>query len=307
MRDNRLARPKRKMDTMPQAQEHLLAAALSSVANAIFITDADGHILWNNQAFSSLTGYAPEELAGRSPNFLNSGKNDDACYASLWRTVLSGEVWRGELVDRRKDGSLYVVDEVITPLLDKTGKVTHFVAVQHELGPRDEQRLQDHYLAYHDELTGLGNRLYFLSALHAEIEQAVPLKHSFATLFIDLDGFKPVNDRFGHHIGDALLVAVGERLRAAVRKGDTVARHGGDEFAILLRGELDHKAAAALAAKLATAIAQPYLIEGRKIAITGSIGVAIFPGDGVDPDILLRNADRAMYEAKQRGGGFQFS
>lgn len=285
----------------------LLAHALTATATAIFITDQHGTVIWVNDAFSLLCGYAREEVIGAMPSILRSGRQSDTFYAHLWQTLNSGDVWQGEIVDRRRDGSLYIVDEIITPLFDQDGAVTHFIAIQHDVTRRKEEGEHDHQLAYQDFLTGLPNRASFFSFHQRAVEQAAGSRQVLATLFLDLDNFKPVNDMLGHSAGDELLVAVAERLRRAVRQADLVSRVGGDEFAIVLVDLPGLDVARQLAQKLVDAIAQPFVVQGRKINIGVSIGVAAFPQDGQEPEALLTRADKAMYRAKCLGGSnFQF-
>lgn len=279
----------------------LLAHALESVANAIFITDEEGHIVWLNQAFSRLCGYSPDELLGNTPSMLSSGMQSKSFYADLWQTILSGNAWRGIMIDRRKDGSLYRVDETITPLLNEQGLITHFIAIQQDMALRSHEQEKNHYLAYHDALTGLPNRAQFYELLKHVMHHAEHTKDMVALMYLDLDKFKPVNDTFGHDTGDQLLQAVGERLQAAVRKTDTVARLGGDEFAILLQGLLSKELAITLASKLVDSIAQPFVIADHKLHIGVSIGISMYPVDG-DQEELIKKADQAMYAAKQTGG-----
>ncbi len=280
----------------------LLAQAMAAIANAIFITDSDGKIVWVNDAFCRLSGYTAQEALGRTPALLQSGRHNRAFYAQLWRTIRAGQVWQGEIDDVRKDGSGYTVDEVITPLHDAQGTITHFVAIQHDITQRKAQIEREHQLAYHDALTGLPNRAALREAQQRAISQARRKQHMLATLFIDLDGFKPVNDSLGHHIGDQLLAAVAERLRGAVRQVDTIARFGGDEFAVLVSELQSAQVAEALARKLLDALAQPFALRGRQVRISASIGIALYPGDGEDAETLLINADKAMYQAKCHGG-----
>jgi diguanylate cyclase (GGDEF)-like protein/PAS domain S-box-containing protein len=287
--------------------EALLASALASVANAIFITDPAGRIRWANRAFSQLSGYTIEEVLGHTPALMKSGMQREAFYADLWRTILAGKAWRGSLVDRRKDGELYTVEQTITPLLDELGVITHFIAIQHDPMPRGPSEEQDHYLARHDALTGLPNRLHFREIERQQLEYARASGHPFALMFLDLDKFKEVNDSFGHCTGDQLLLAVAERLTRAIRKSDTVARFGGDEFAILLSELPDQHILTALAEKLNRAMAQPFVVGDKTVGISASIGAAIYPADGNEPDDLMRKADEAMYGVKKRGGnGHQF-
>jgi len=282
----------------------LLAKAVATAADPIFITDQTGRIVWINEAFSERSGYSAQEAVGQTPGFLKSGTHDASFYRELWQTILAGRVWRGEVVERHKDGSLYTADEVITPLRDDKGTVTHFVAIQHDVTLRKQAAEREHYLAYHDALTGLYNRVLFLDLLQQAIARSAQSLHPLALLFLDMDNFKQINDTFGHETGDRLLVAVAERLSAAVRKtADAVARLSGDEFAILQTGLNDPQAARSLAHKLLHSISQPFVLQGRKVQTRVSIGIAIYPADGKVPDELLRNADKAMYLAKSRGGG----
>jgi diguanylate cyclase (GGDEF)-like protein len=225
----------------------------------------------------------------------------------MWQTIMAGQVWQGEIADQRKDGSPYTVEEVITPLFDEAGIVTHFLAIQHDVTHRRKESERDHYLAYHDVLTGLPNRAFFLDMQQKIISHAKRTQHMIATLFLDLDGFKPVNDNFGHDMGDQLLVAVAERLRAAVRQADTVARFGGDEFAVLITDIADVKIVALLARKLVDILSKPFVLRGHKFEVRASVGIAIYPSDGDSAQTLLAHADQAMYRAKYDGGNrFRF-
>jgi diguanylate cyclase (GGDEF)-like protein/PAS domain S-box-containing protein len=288
-------------------QEELLAHALTATATAIFITDRTGRIVWINDAFSQLCGYRREEVIGRTPSLLKSGRQSHAFYTQLWETMLSGKVWQGEVVDQRQDGSLYTADEIITPLFDEHGAITHFIAIQHDVTERKQESEHNHQLAYQDFLTALPNRANFSSCHEQAVAQAKQTRHLVGTLFLDLDKFKPVNDRLGHRAGDELLVAVARRMRSAVRHGDLVARVGGDEFAILLTELPNVDVARLLAQKLVDSIARPFLVQDKKVSIGASIGIAIYPIDGEEPDALLEHADKAMYRAKCLGGSnYQF-
>ena len=288
-------------------QEALLAHALTATATAIFITDRTGTIVWTNDAFSRLCGYRREEMVGRTPAILKSGRQSNAFYARLWETMLGGKVWQGEIIDRRQDGSLYTADEIITPLFDEHGAITHFIAIQHDITERKQESEHDHQLAYQDFLTALPNRANFSCCHEQAVAQAKETQQLVGTLFLDLDKFKPVNDKLGHRAGDELLVAVARRMRAAVRQGDFVARVGGDEFAILLTELPGVDVARLLAQKLVDSIARPFLVQDKKVDISASIGIAIYPTDGEEPDALLAHADKAMYRAKCLGGNnYQF-
>lgn len=285
------------------APTHLLAAALATMASSIFITDANGIILWVNDAFTRLSGYSSLETVGSTPAILNSGRQDRLYYSAMWETILAGKVWQGEIVDRHKTGTLYVVDEIISPLFDQRGVASHFIALQLDITERKQESERDRYLAYHDVLTGLPNRASILLMLQLALARARRDKICLALLFIDLDKFKPVNDEFGHHAGDQLLSAVGARLRASIRKTDVVARIGGDEFVVVLHDEVSHAFACKLAEKLLNKLARQFMVGPHRICIAGSIGLAFYPDDGLCVDQMLINADAAMYHAKVQGGG----
>jgi diguanylate cyclase (GGDEF)-like protein/PAS domain S-box-containing protein len=279
----------------------LLARALEAAANAVFIADRDGRIVWVNDAFCRLSGYGRDEAIGRTPGILKSGRQSAEFYRELWETILAGRTWQGEVVERRRDGSLWTASQVITPLLDEAGAVTHFVAIQHDVTASTQAREAIERLAFHDSLTGLPNRISFLEALGRSIARAAAEGRMLALLYLDLDDFKPINDAMGHAAGDELLIAVAERLRGAVRKTDTVARLGGDEFAVLLTDVGQPDVAGALAGKLVERIGQPYMLNRRRIAVGASIGISLYPRDGATIDELLSHADAAMYAAKADG------
>ncbi len=280
----------------------LLAAALERLATPVFITDEGGHIIWVNAAFSELSGYSPEEVVGHTPAMLHSGAHGTHFYEQLWQTVRAGHVWHGEVVDQRKDGTLYTAEEVISPLQREDGRISNFIALQHDITQRERLHQREHYLAYHDLLTGLPTRALLQLIQQKAISLANRTQQLLAVMFIDLDGFKPVNDQQGHKAGDQLLAAVGERLRSSIRQSDTIARVGGDEFAMLVPGLDNTETAEALAQKVLDNLARPFALRGRRIQIHASIGIAIFPVHGSDGETLLANADRAMYQAKLQGG-----
>ncbi len=286
-----------------EKQQALLARALEGAANAIFVADRDGRIVWVNAAFCRQSGYASEEVIGRTPRLLKSGMQGPEFYRGLWESILSGRPWQGELVERGRDGSLYTVSQVISPLLDARSRVTHFMAIQHDISASVRERDEIRQLAYHDSLTGLPNRALFLQLLGQAIGSADSERRRLAVLFLDLDYFKKVNDALGHAAGDRLLVAVADRLRAAVRKTDTVARMSGDEFTILLPNLDGTGVARALAKKLAASIAQPFALGEQKIETSVSIGIGLYPDNGNTAETLLARADAAMYQAKTNGRG----
>jgi diguanylate cyclase (GGDEF)-like protein/PAS domain S-box-containing protein len=286
---------------MDPNQQDLLANALSSIADAVFITDRAGRIVWTNEAFSRLSGYAAHEALGRSPAMLKSGRQDAEFYRELWQTILAGGVWRGKVVERRKDGSLHTVDETITPLCDAAGNITHFVATLNDVTLRKKEGDREHFLAYHDSLTGLPNRALVLRLLEQALAHCARSGRRLAVLFVDLDHFKSVNDTLGHQLGDLLLVAAAERLRASVRKSDVVGRLAGDEFTVIQTDLVDSRPARALARTLVQALGRPFMLKDREVQAGASVGVSIYPDDGASPEELLQRADLAMYRAKEQG------
>ncbi|MDP3813725.1 diguanylate cyclase domain-containing protein [Pseudomonas sp.] len=288
---------------MNKQGQQLLVRALEAATNAILITDRSGHIVWLNEAFCRLSGYPRRELLGQTPHMLYSGKQSPSFYQDLWQTILAGQPWQGELVERRKDGSYYRVNQVITPLLDPSGAITHFIAIQHSLTVSDQEHAEMRRLAYHDGLTGLPNRILFLDLLHQAINHAAPTRQLFALMFLDLDRFKSINDSLGHACGDKLLIAVSERLGRAVRKSDVVARLSGDEFALLVT-HLEHaEVVEALARQLVASLDRPFGIDEHAVQTHISIGISLYPRDGQSAEELLSRADAAMYQAKAAGGG----
>lgn len=280
---------------------HLQSAALAAAVNAIFITDVEGKIQWTNEAASRLSGYAPEELLGEIPRALKADEKDESLYRDLWTAVRSGRPWSGEVVERRRDGSYYVVQQSITPLQNAVGEITHLIVIHEDITARKEAENRIAYLAYHDALTGLPNRVLFQERLVPALAQARRHDRLVALHFIDLDNFKDINDTLGHAVGDAVLREVAQRLRRSVRVSDTVARFGGDEFAIIQTDLTRSDGAAALASKLISVLAEPMMLVGHEVRIGCSIGLTVFPLDNVNAEQLLQNADIAMYQAKNEG------
>lgn len=285
----------------------LQSAALAAAANSIFITDKDGRILWANAAFCRMSGYSPDEFIQQTPRLVKSGLQDDAYYQQMWGTILAGQSWSGEVVERRKNGELYTVHQTITPLTDEHGEITHFIAVHEDITARKNAEARIEQMAYQDALTGLSNRVELQSRLELAVKYAERHATSLALHFIDLDRFKVVNDTLGHAVGDELLKSVAERLVGCLRGSDTAARLGGDEFAVLQSDVTNLDCAAALARKVLSALETPFQLSGRDVHITASIGISMFPLDSSTPAEVLKNADMAMYVAKKEGrNNFQF-
>lgn len=272
-------------------------------AAAIFSeTDLDGRITYVNDLFCKVSGYSREELVGADHKILSSGLHPPEFFTSLWRTIALGQVWKGEICNRAKDGTLYWVDSTMVPLLDdSTGRVMRYVSIRFDVS---ENRQLLHSLQWrvgHDVLTGLPNRAFLSDLLNQALafsrQEDIPL----AVCMLDLDGFKAVNDGYGHACGDLLLVEVASRLRSIVRGEDVVARLAGDEFVLILRYVRDVQELRAALHRVLSAISTPYSIQGKEINVFASIGVTLFPADNDDADTLLRHADQAMYVAKQGG------
>ncbi len=295
-----------------QVQERLRLAerAFQNTAEGIMVTDANASILSANPAFELVTGYSAEEALGRNPRFLQSGRHPPAFYRGMWTTLMEAGHWRGEIWNRRKNGEVYPQWLTISVVRDGAGRITHFVGVFSDISNIKQAQEQINFLAHHDALTRLPNRTLFRDRLAHTLAQDRQRQKTVAILFVDLDRFKTVNDTLGHRLGDDLLLEVSRRMREAVRVGDTLARVGGDEFALLLEddaGARDAADAVTLARKLLKLLASPMSISGHQLVVTASIGIGLYPDDGGDSDTLIGRAERAMYEAKQQGrNNFQF-
>jgi diguanylate cyclase (GGDEF)-like protein/PAS domain S-box-containing protein len=416
---------------------HLHAAALEAAANGIVITDRQGAIVWVNESFTTMTGYSKEELVGKNPRILKSGDQPESYYAKLWSTVSSGNVWEGEIVNRRKDGSTYTEEMTITPVIPQAGDTTdtYFIAIKQDITERkhaeetllfktalleaqsettldgilvvddddriilankqfglhfeipdellatrddrsvlkhvmaaieapdafiervkylyshpteksrDEFRLKNgkvfdrysaplvdsqsrywgriwyfrdittrklaeervQFLAYYDGLTGLPNRTLLQDRVVKALAGARRRKEKVALLFLDLDGFKNINDSLGHSVGDLLLQGVAERLKGWAREQDTVARVGGDEFLIVLNSVKTIPDAAVAAERLMDTITPEFVVQGHSLNVRCSVGISIFPEHGAESETLIKNADAAMYSAKESGrNAFRF-
>ncbi len=284
-----------------QAQMSKLSRALEHIADSVVITNRRGDIEYVNPAFELTTGYSKQEVIGKNPNIVNSGKHDKAFYKVLWDTILSGKNYRDVFINRKKDGNLYYEEKTIVPLKDEEGNITSFVATGKDITERlrAEERLL--YMAHHDILTDLPNRALFIDRLSQAILRAHRSNHGIAVLFLDLDRFKVINETLGHDLGDRLLQDLAERLRSCLREADTIARLGGDEFAVLLEDITDVTDTSSIAIQVRDVLSNPFMVDGRELFITASVGISIFPDDGQDAHTLLKNADTAMHRAKESG------
>jgi len=289
------------IEAREQQELRLMEVAMRNASNAMFITDYAGKVEWMNQALTRISGYTREEIIGRTPHVFSSGLHEPTFWQEMWLRIASGQDWRGDIVNRKKSGELYTVTQSISPLFGEKGELINFLAVQQDISEKRRLEEEIHYLAYHDALTELPNRMLFQDRLQQAIIQAKRNKSEFAVLFIDLDGFKAVNDARGHATGDNLLQIVAQRLRGCVREGDTVARLGGDEFTILLRGVGHGEGLHRVLRKIIKLVAQPYELGEHAETVTASIGISLYPQDATGVEKLLIHADEAMYRAKQGG------
>lgn len=283
-----------------EQQLRLAANALSQTAEAVMILDAEGRIVSINRAFTKVTGYGEEQSLGRMPR-LRSADAETALFDWIRQLVDRDGYWQGEVTGRRRDGGVYPALASISAVQDESGAVMHYVVVFNDISEYKDYESRLEFLAHHDVLTSLPNRLLAEDRVEEAIRRAHHHGSRLALLFLDLDHFKTVNDSLGHDAGDSLLTAVAERLRACVAETDTIARFGGDEFVVLLSELDDPHQAAAVALRLLTAFREPFEIAGRRLFATVSIGVSCYPDDGDNFGTLMRNADLAMYQAKREG------
>jgi diguanylate cyclase (GGDEF)-like protein/PAS domain S-box-containing protein len=280
---------------------HLAATVFEASSEGIMITDAGNNIVTVNRAFTEITGYAEEEVRGKNPRLLNSGRQEREFYLALWESLNRHGHWQGEIWNRRKNGELYPEWQVINVVRNGGGEVSHYIAVFSDISQRkyDEERIA--YLAHYDPLTDLPNRVLFHDQLGRLLASSQRQEKPVAILLLDLDRFKNVNESLGHLFGDQLLQLVAQRLRSVVREEDLVARLGGDEYVAVLSDLGEVQNAALVAQKILDGFASPFSVDAQEISITASIGVSLYPDDGDTPDMLLKNAESAMYGAKQSG------
>jgi len=288
---------------LKKSEEQLALAArvFDSSSEGITITDAQGIIQSVNRAFTHITGYSAEEAVGKNPSILKSDRHDAEFYKNMWSTLLNKGRWEGEIWNRRKNGEVYPEWLTITAITDDYGRLSHHVAVFHDMSQLRSYEERLHFHSYHDALTTLPNRLLMHDRLAVAISHTQRSGKHVAVLVIDLDNFKHINDSLGHTVGDVLLQQVAERLKGCVAPDSTVARLGGDDFAIMLEECQDEKDAVLLAEKIIGNFVDPFNLTIYESFVTVSIGITYSPNDGNDPETLLKNAELAMYRAKEEG------
>jgi diguanylate cyclase (GGDEF)-like protein/PAS domain S-box-containing protein len=274
---------------------------LEQTAEAVMVTTANGIITSANRAFTEITGFHATEAIGQTPRFLKSGVHTPNFYKDFWECLRTNNRWVGEVWNRRKNGEIYPQWGSVTAILDGSGKVQNYVAVFSDISKAKQAEEKLYFLANHDALTGLPNRMRFAEQLAGAIDRARRSEGRAAVVFLDLDHFKLVNDTLGHASGDRYLCTVSERLLQTCRKQDTLARWGGDEFVMVLEDVADHNAISSAMARLQRNLGEAVILDGHRLVPTASIGISIYPDDGSSSSDLIKAADAAMYRAKDQG------
>ena len=284
-----------------QAGLQLAASVFTHAREGITITDVDATIIDVNEAFTRITGYSREEVVGQNPRLLQSGHQSKEFYVEMWKTLIDEGHWDGELWNRRKNGEVYAEMISISAIRDNEGITQRYVALFSDITPMKDQQRKLEHIAHFDALTSLPNRALLADRMEQAMAQCLRRDKSLAVVFLDLDGFKAVNDTHGHDIGDSLLISASLRMRVALRDGDTLSRLGGDEFVAILTDLDQPNDCVPVLERLLSATTKPFNLGEVTTQVSASIGVTFYPHDGDDADLLLRHADQAMYQAKQAG------
>lgn len=293
-------------DSERKLREH--AMVFRYAQEAILIADSQRLIQEVNTAFTEITGYPAREAIGQRPRLLRSGRHDERFYDRLYETLASEGKWQGEIWNRRKDGDIFPAWETITAVQDDKGRISRYISIFSDISERKLTEERFRHLAHYDALTDLPNRLLFNDRCAHALDRARHHGYQMAMLLLDLDRFKPVNDNFGHAVGDVLLQSFARRLKSLVCSEDTIARLGGDEFTVILEKIAQPEDAEGVAKKIIASFQQPFEVQGHILNIGTSIGISLFPQDGNDETTLLKKADEAMYRAKKQGSNrYRFS
>lgn len=280
---------------------NLAASVFTHARESIVITDPNGHIIDVNQAFVNTTGYAREEILGKTPSVLRSGRHSPDFYRELWASIQTKGYWFGEIWNRKKNGEIFIVSSSISCVKNVHGKVQNFVSIFSDITQIKDQKRQLEHMAHYDVLTGLPNRVLMGELLAKMMIDVVQQNHFLVLAYLDLDGFKAINERYGHHFGDQLLLAMTERMKKILHEKDVLARLGGDEFILISPHMRDIAHTREFLDSLLKSLSAPIAIGGKSLQLTTSLGVTFYPQDHADADQLLRHADQAMYRAKQLG------
>ena len=284
-----------------ESRLRLAASVFTHAHEGIMITDTTGRIVDVNAAFSRITGYAREEAVGESARILASGRQSPEFYKAMWRGLASRGYWHGELWNQRKNGDHFAEKLSIATVRNVADDAQHYVALFSDITELKEHQQQLEHMAHYDALTGMPNRVLLADRLKQAITQTRRQERGLALVYLDLDGFKEINDTYGHDTGDQLLILISQRLRATLREGDTLARLGGDEFVAVLTDIKNQTECEVVLARLLEAASTPVNVRQHELQLSASLGVTLYPQDGSDADTLLRHADQAMYQAKQSG------
>ncbi|MET0013238.1 MAG: diguanylate cyclase [Sedimenticola sp.] len=284
-----------------EQQLKLGAQVMEFTSEGVIVTNKDAKIEAVNPAFTELTGYTQDEVLGRNPSLLASGRHPPEFFEAMWKTLKEEGDWSGEIWNRRKDGQLYAEAVKISAIYNQYDEVTHYVGILSDVTEQRKRVEHLQHMAFHDALTGLPNRLVFNDRLGQAIRHAKRTDEKIAVLFFDLDKFKAVNDTFGHKVGDLLLKGVTERVQSCLREEDTIARVGGDEFCAVLRGDGQVPHFAEAAHRIIDRLNKPFDLEGNICTIGCSIGISLYPSDSTDQVKLVKYADEALYAAKEGG------
>ena len=284
-----------------EAELRLYAQVFTSASEGMTITDARSNIVAVNPAFCRITGFSPDEVIGRTPALLKSGRQGDDYYRGMWAELLRSGQWHGEIWNRRKDGGVFPEWLSVSAVRDSEGKVSNYIGIFTDISERKESEARIQHLAHHDALTGLPNRVLLDDRISQAIAKSRRSEQQTAVIFVDLDRFKNINDTLGHEVGDNLLIQAAQRGLDVLRETDTLCRLGGDEFLVVLPEIEQPQYAMHVARKLLAVLGQPYLLAGHALTVTGSAGIALWPDDGQTASELLRKADAAMYRAKEEG------
>lgn len=283
-----------------EANLRLAAKVFESSREAIVITDANHRIVSANHAFTEITGYPLDEIRGEPVSVLNAMGQDHDVLKNMWADVIAQGFWQGEVTSKRKSGADYLIRLSVTSVKDENGEPQNYILVATDITDQRQAIDRINYLAHYDVLTDLPNRAFMQGLLRRVLNQAKGAHSKVAILFVDLDRFKAINDSLGHHAGDAVLKGVAARLKACMRSADVVSRLGGDEFVVILPNTSDD-GARQVAQKIRDELSAPYLVENQSLTVTPSIGISVYPDDGEDAETLIRNADSALYHAKDTG------
>ena len=277
------------------------ATVFENAVEGIIVSDSMANVITVNQAFTEITGYSRDEVIGQNPRLWKSDHHDRPFFQVMWASLEQTGQWRGEIWNRRKNGEAFPCWQTIRAVPDDSGAIKRYVSFLSDITAIKESQAQIEHLAHHDPLTNLPNRLLFNARLEHALERAHREKCMVGVMFLDLDNFKPINDGLGHPVGDKVLQSVAERLTAQVREEDMVARIAGDEFAIIMEMKCNSHGAAHVAAKILSAFEAPFQVDGQELHLTTSIGISLYPEDGKNVTVLVKNADAAMYRAKEQG------